>query len=548
MKTNKEKILTGTTISTGIAIGQVFLYHDILTRDVSSYSIKGKDIPYELKRITDSIALVRKDLYQLGRTVSHNISSEDGNIFEAQRLMIEDEEFVYSFEKQIREDLVNAEQVTKNVFRRQIERFDGASNEMIKAKADDLRDIFRKVLRALLGIDTSILGNLPTKAVIIARRLLPSDTVRLDQKNIEGIIVQEGSIHAHSALLARSLGIPALCTDGKEINVVHLGETVIIDGYSNCAIVRPSAKTIENHRRRKAGSSLEVKRRARVIKAVAKTVSGITIPILANANTLEEIGLALKSGCDGIGLFRTETIYLQSKTMPTEDDLFECLRQAVEPVRGKPVTIRLLDIGGDKRLPYFQFEEEFSPFLGLRGIRLLLQNPELLRTQIRVLIRLSIIQRIRILIPMVSIPEEVDEVKRYVRKTQEELDAPSNTTHLELGTMIETPSSALAIKQITAKSDFISIGTNDLTQYIMAASRENPNVAGLYEKGIEYVLPLIENIAKVCEKKGKECCLCGEMANDETILKRFIECGVNQFSVSSFRIPHLKNYVRKLKL
>ena len=211
-------ILTGTTISPGIAIGKAFPYHDILTRDVSSYSIKGKDIPYELKRITDSIAAVRKDLYQLARNVSHNISSEDGSIFEAQRIMLEDDEFTYSFDREIHEELVNAEQVAKNVFRRQIERFDGASSEIIRAKADDLRDIYRRVLRSLLGIDTSILADLPQKAIIIARRLLPSDSAILDQKNVEGIIVQEGSIHAHSALLARSLGIPALCTNGKPID------------------------------------------------------------------------------------------------------------------------------------------------------------------------------------------------------------------------------------------------------------------------------------------------------------------------------------------
>ena len=543
-----EILLNGTTLSPGIAIGQAFPYRDVLTRDVSSYTIAGKDIPYELKRITNAFEEARKDLYQLSRTVSHNISSEEGTIFEAQKLMIEDKEFVRSFETEMRNALVNAEQVTKNVFRRHIERFEGSANKVIKAKADDLRDIFRKVLRSLLGIETSILCNLPENSVIVARRLLPSDTLRLDQKNVQGIIVQEGSIHAHSALLARSLGIPALSTNGTSVDTVKLGETVIIDGYTSCTIVCPAPATVQTYCEKKERSSLEAKKRMNAIRTVSRTASGKTIQIFANANTLEEVDSALKAGCDGIGLFRTENVYLQSRWIPTEDDLFEYLKQAVKPVDNRPVTIRLLDIGGDKRLPYFQFEEEFSPFLGLRGVRLLLKNPDLLKTQLRALLRLSTIRSIKILIPMVSIPEEIVEVRHYVNECREELGSVLQAGSLELGSMVETPSSALAIEELVSVSDFISIGTNDLVQYIMAASRENPNVAGLYEKGFEYVLPLVETIAKVCIRNNRECCVCGEMANDESFLKKFIEHGITRFSVSAFRIPHLKAYVRRLAL
>ena len=539
--------IRGTTLSQGISIGKAFLYHDILTRELSSYSVAIKDVPYELKRISNAITAVKKDLYTLSRTVSHNISSENGNIFEAQRLMIGDDEFAYSLEQELRNELINAEQVAKNVFRRKIDIIENSSNEIIKAKADDLRDILRKVLRSLLGIETSILGKLPKNSIVIARRLLPSDTVNFDQKNIEGIIVQEGSIHAHSALLARSLGIPAFCTNGRPIKeIVHKANT-IIDGYSDEVFVNPTNSFIQSYKKKKESSSLEIKKKSRIIKELTSTQSGKPIRIFSNASTLDEINIALESGCDGIGLFRTETLYLQSKTMPNEDDLYQGLIQAIEPIGNKPLTIRLLDIGGDKRLPYYEFEEEFSPFLGLRGIRLLLKNPELLASQLRVFLRLSKNHNLQILIPMVSISDEIVEVREMLKKCGEEIGINAKHKGIKLGSMIETPSSALSIEDIVKVSDFISIGTNDLTQYIMAASRENPNVSYLYERGIEFILPLIRHIVDVCNNAEKKCSICGESANNEEYLKKYIECGVRQFSVSSFRIPYLKQYVKGLE-
>lgn len=548
MQNNKKGItIRGTTLSQGIAIGKAFLYHDILTRDISSYGVASKDAPYELKRILNAITAVKNDLYALSRTVSHNISTEDGNIFEAQRLMIEDDEFTYSLEKELRNELINAEQVAKNVFRRQIERIENSSNEIIKAKADDLRDILRKVLRSLLGIETSILGKLPKNAIVVARRLLPSDTVKLDQKNIEGIIVQEGSIHAHSALLARSLGIPAFSTNNQPIKEILHGANTVIDGYSEEVFVNPANSFIQFYIKKKNASSLEIKKRTRINKGLSTTKSGKIIRIFSNANTPDEINLALESGCDGIGLFRTETLYLQSKAMPNEDDLYQGLIHAMKPIGNKQLTIRLLDIGGDKRLPYFEFEEEFSPFLGLRGIRLLLKYPELLASQLRVFLRLAQNYDIQILIPMVSISDEIVEVRKMLKECGEEIGINAKHKGLKLGSMIETPSSALSIEDIVKESDFISIGTNDLIQYIMAASRENPNVSYLYGRGIKYILPLVKNIVKACNEAKKNCSVCGESANNEEDLKKYIECGVRQFSVSSFRIPYLKQYVKGLE-
>jgi len=543
-KKNSDLQISGTMISPGIAVGRAFLYHDVLTRDISSYTISPNDVPYELQRITNAIEEVRKEIYQLSRSVSHNISSEDGNIFEAQRLMIEDHQFLYAFEKELRNELTNAERVVKNVFRRQIELLDGSSNEMIKAKADDLRDIFRKVLHRLLGSEKNILAKLPKNAIIIAKRLLPSDTVKLDQKNIEGIIVEEGSIHAHSALLARSLGIPALCTNGKPIKKLSDNGCTLIDGYKQIALLNVTEKTASKYREKRKESSIEVKRRKRTIKGIVKTKSGIPIQLLANANTVEEITASVKAGCDGIGLFRTETLYFQFERLPDEEYLFNSLKRAIEPLGDLPLIIRLLDIGGDKRLPYFDQSDEFSPFLGMRGVRLLLSKPAFLKTQIRALVKLNAIHKLKILIPMVTIPDEVAAVRKVLIQCQKEQGAPEQ---IPLGAMVETPSAALAIDDMLQVADFISIGTNDLTQYVMAASRENPNVAELYDRGGDYILPLVKKVKAACEKHDKQCSICGEIVNNEKYMRQYIEAGIDMFSVSAFRIPHLKSFVKTLK-
>lgn len=548
MSKNKQDItLQCKPMSTGIAIGKAFIYRDILTRDISSYNISEKNVTHELRRITKALSSVKRDLYKLSRSVSHSMSSKEGSIFEAQRLMLDDNEFTGLFETEMRNELTNAEQVTKNVFRKYINRFENLENEIIKSKTEDLHDILRKMLRHLLGIDTNILARLPENSIIISRRLLPSDTIILDRNHVKGIIVEEGSIHAHSAIIARSLGIPALVTNEKILQEIQDRTTVIIDGFSGKAIINPLYSTAGIYRNRQSAIGNELSKKIRSVKGYAKTVSGRTIKLMANANTLQEVQNAKECGCDGIGLFRTEGIYLQHKSLPDEEELYVHLKNALEPAGNIPITVRVLDIGGDKRLPYFQLNNEVSPFLGLRGIRLLLRNPALLKTQINVLLKLHQEFNLRVLLPMVTLPEEVSAVYNMIEGCQKDLKHILKKKNIRLGCMIETPASALAIDEFLQVSDFISIGTNDLIQYVMAASRENPDVADYYEKGIDYILPLIKNIANACKKAGKECSVCGEIVNEEHCLKKFMDCGIDQFSISAFRIPHLKAYIRELK-
>ncbi len=290
MRCNKQEIIIQCkSMSTGIAIGKAFIYRDILTRDISSYDISEKNVSHELRRITNALSAVRKDLYKLSRSVSHSMSSNEGSIFDAQRLMLDDEEFTGLFETEMKNELTNAEQVTKNVFRKYINRFEGLENEIIRSKSEDLQDILRKILRHLLGIENNILTRLPENSIILSHRLLPSDTIMLDRNNVKGIIVEEGSIHAHSAIIARSLGIPALLSNDKFLSHIEDKTTIIVDGTQGKAIINPLFSTMNIYKHRHSVLKSEFSTKIRSLKGLSRTSSGRTIKLLANANTDKEI-------------------------------------------------------------------------------------------------------------------------------------------------------------------------------------------------------------------------------------------------------------------
>ena len=537
--------LNGISLSEGIAIGKAFIYNDILTRDVSSYKIARKNIPYELKRIVTAIGDVKKELYKLGRSISHNVSSSDGSIFLAQKAMLEDASFLSEIHTELQKSLMNAEQVVKNVFRRYINRFSDATSETIKAKAGDLRDILRKVLRNLMGINTSVLEKLPANAIVVTRRLLPSDTIHIDKRNVAGIVIQEGSVHSHSALLARSLSIPAACSDGKSLDFINEDDRIIVDGSSGSILCNPSSAMLTSYREKHRLLSGKQNRDTRIVKNHVKTSRGKTIIIYANASNHSEVSQAVLQGCDGIGLFRTESLYLESKTMPTEKELYDKLRHALAATENLKVTLRVLDIGGDKKLPYFDTGDPISPFLGLRGIRILLKNPDILSTQLKVFVRLGNKFNIRVLLPMITLAEEITTVRKMLDEYCQQY-APHRRKRMELGAMIETPAAVLAIDRIIKVSDFVSIGTNDLTQYVMAAGRESPEVASYFDKGAEHMFTMAKMVADAARKSGKECSVCGEMANDKLHLEHFVKAGISHFSVSPYRIPDLKRNIRNL--
>jgi phosphotransferase system enzyme I (PtsI) len=534
-------------LSDGIAVGTVFAYGDILTRELPFYKISRKDIGYEIERITGSIKEVGKDLHKLSRSISYNIGTTDGDIFDAQRSMLEDSALIDALKKEIYSERINAEQITKSVFQKYIDKLSSSTHEASRAKADDLRGILRRVLRNLLGIGTIVLENLPRSAIVVTRHLLPSDTIRLDKQNAAGIVVEEGSVYSHSALLARSLAIPAVSTEGKSTAFMLDGVPIVIDGTEGKLFYNPEPSILRwyQEKRQSLGTT---GRSTKIIMGPVKTKKGRPISIHANVSDGSDVSRAVSHGCDGIGLFRIESIYLESTVMPTEEDLYNILAHSLKPVGNRTVTIRVLDIGGDKRLSYFETGDQVSPFLGTRGIRLLLRNPELLLMQLRALVQLKRRFNIRVLLPMITLAEEVSKVREMLGSCYQKEGISTTEQQMQLGSMIETPAAVLSIRDIVKVSDFVSIGTNDLTQYIMAAGRESPEVASYYDKGVEHMFTLVRIIAKAAQRQGKECSICGELANDRTNVERFIQKGITHFSVSPYHIQELKKYVTGLEL
>jgi phosphotransferase system enzyme I (PtsI) len=538
-------------LSQGIAIGDAFVYRTMGMRGLSHYRIEENDLFYEQRRLQGSIESVRKDLYNLSKSVSQNLGPRTAGIFDAQRAMLEDAQFMLDLETELHNELINAEQVARSVFRKYILRISASSNEVVRAKADDLRDIFHKVINKLTGVDSHVLESLPPNAIVVTSQLLPSDTVQLDRRNVAGIIVQEGNVHSHSALLARALGIPSICVHGQPLEFILHGDELIVDGVAGLAFHQPDAETKQEYERKKKDLFRQTAKEHRTSIEPVSTRNGMPVKFYANVNNELDAVQASHSGCEGIGLFRVENIFLESRLMPTEAQLYERLRRCVKHLDSRYVmTIRLLDIGGDKGLPYMGREGEIDSFMGLRGIRLLFKNPGLLWMQLRVIIRLRQEFKVRLLIPVVTSAQEIMEVRAMIDECYTEMRAEMRNADLRplaVGPMIETPAAALDIEELLQVSDFVSIGTNDLIQYTMAASRGDPDVSTYYDRGEKVILTFIRHIATMADKAEKECSVCGEMANDMPRLEDLIRAGIRCFSVNPLRIGELRTFVAKIE-
>lgn len=532
-------------ISEGIAVGNAFVYRDVMTRDISSYTISRGDVKGEMQRLSSSLGTVKTQLEDIRKSTGSELGERDSQIFEAQRMVLDDSRLVSDFTEEMYTGLQNAEQVVRNVFSRYIGRFDDSPDEVLRSKADDLRDLLRMMLGSLLGIDLNVLERVPPNSIVVAGRLLPSDTVHLRKKRIAAIAVEEGSRHSHSAFLARSLHIPAVCGCNALVKHIKTNDILVVDALEGSLLVNPDSTTIHAYERRRAEHRKSTPGTLPADHSPAATRGGRSVKILANANNPYDVQRAAELGADGIGLYRLETFYLENSSLPDHEELAAYLSSALPPMREKPVTMRLIDIGGDKHLPYFPVTRGVSPFLGLRGVRVLLKHDELLRSQATAILSLTDRFAFRILVPMVSLPREITAVREIFITVAAEQGIESKRIP-PIGAMVETPAAAIGIRKLIPECDFVSIGTNDLIQYTMAAGRENPEVAEYYEEGIQITMELIAGVSAVCSENNLECSICGEAANEVEHVQAFVERGIKSLSVSPHRIPHLKKVVREI--
>jgi phosphotransferase system enzyme I (PtsI) len=542
--------LKGRSISSGCAIGTAFIFNDIFKRQIKSYSIDQEEICSEMARIKSAMGIVLKDLHRMSNVVRKDIGSSHANIFEAHKLMLSDARLYDDMEKALSDELLNAEQIVQKTFQNWSQRFELAENEIIKSKSDDMQDLGRRLLKVLLGYEETILHHLPPNSIVVAKQLLPSDTVHIHRRNVRGILVEVGGYNSHSAILARALAVPAITHIPDLMDVIRTGQELILDGDTGEVILFPTEadKIILNEKRsvliRKERHALEQSREP-IVHA-----DGQKVTVMANASSKDEVMTSLMRGCDGIGLFRIEQFYLSRKTLPDTQEVYQELRKVFHHARTESITVRLLDIGGDKQLPYITMEDELSPMLGLRGVRVLLKHEQLLKAQIRALLLLNQEYNIRVMVPMVTLPKEMSRIRYVVHMCLEELNRQYNREFrpVKVGAMIETPAAVINVQPIAELSDFLSIGTNDLIQYTMAAGRENSSVCDYYVEGASVVLSSIQKVVRVAEQVNIPCCLCGEMGADLEWTKALLDSGIRHFSVVPNKVPVLKEHLRSLSV
>jgi phosphotransferase system enzyme I (PtsI) len=539
----KQIILKGVALSPGKSIGSVFHYRDVLSRKMTQFSIEPEELPVEMGRVKEALRKVKSDLMNMRNRTREEIGKEHAAIFDAHRLILDDDSIEREIEHEMKARLINADHAVRYVFERLENRMRHAYP--VKQNSYDIEDISRRLLHALRGVEANVLAHIPENTVIFAERLLPSDTVHLDRKKTKAIVTKMGSPHAHSAILARAMKIPAVSRVNIDMDSVVDRTPVIVDGYSGKVIINP-----ERHLRVSLGGEQvkEVTQPDTKVHDRPVYIGGEQVKVQANIGSVEDAEESRVYNADGIGLYRIEHTNMTASILPDETTLTAQIERTIQKVRGMQINLRLLDIGSDKMLPYLDIREEHNAALGLRGVRLLLRYPELLKIQLKTALMLSISHDIRILIPFVSLPDEIIKVREMLKKLKTELFAmdAARKKDIPVGAMIETPSSILRIEEIHRHSDFISIGTNDLVQYVMAADRENQELTDYYEAGNRVVVEWIERVLKIAREQGIECSLCGELAADHRFTKDFLGMGLRNFSVSPHLIGEVRERIRKI--
>lgn len=532
--------LKGKAFSSGFARGIAYVYSDILESNHAAYNISKDQHDAEYDRIDSAKEEVRQQLFDSAKRVGSALNKNVADIFLAQETMLVDPQLVDDLKQTLGQKHVNAEQVIGTVFRRWIRKFRDSPSTMLNERADDIEDLYRRMLRVLVGVEAHKLEKLPENTILVARSLMPSDTVFLTRKSCSGILLEIAAPTAHSTILAREFGVPCVGQVRGLILKVNTGDEILVDGNTGKVFVNPTEVVIETyHTARKK----HVRQSAKAIKnrfKSAATTNGQEVTVMANASSSGDIIRAVDSGADGIGLFRTERFFLAAKALPTVPEFRKYLLRCLKPLGDKSINLRLLDIGGDKIIPYLSLPFELNPFLGRRGVRLLFDFPALLKIQIKAILSVSKKYNVRILIPMVTFAEEVKKVRVMCETISKQMKIPM----IQIGAMIETPAAALAVPSLCKYADFLCIGTNDLTQYVMAADRESALVSKYFRDDHSIILGLLESIAVNAGETPVT--LCGELAVKRDALSSILKTGICSLSIAPLSTPGIKEAVRRV--
>ncbi|OIJ10615.1 phosphoenolpyruvate--protein phosphotransferase [Anaerobacillus alkalilacustris] len=540
-----SKLIKGIGASSGIAIAKAFkLENPDLT--VERKSVDNTDA--EVSKLDLALEQSKKELKVIQETAKQEMGDDKAAIFEAHLLVLSDPELVDAVKDKIKSENINAESAMDDVSSMFITMFESMDNEYMKERAADIRDVSRRVLGHLLGVQTASLASINEEVIIIGEDLTPSDTAQLNRNYVKGFATDIGGRTSHSAIMSRSLEIPAVVGTKEATTQIEAGVLVIVDGIEGNVIVNPTDAEVSEYEAKREGFEAQKIEWAKLVNEKTLSEDGHHVELAANIGTPNDLDGVINNGAEAIGLYRTEFIYMGRNELPSEDEQFEAYKTVVEKMEGKPVVIRTLDIGGDKELPYLELPKEMNPFLGYRAIRLCLEEQDVFRTQLRALLRASHYGNLKIMFPMIATLEELREAKAILNDEKEKLKANGVEVSetIEVGMMVEIPSTAVIADIFAKEVDFFSIGTNDLIQYTMAADRMNEQVSYLYQPYNPAVLRLVSSVIKAAHQEGKWAGMCGEMAGDEIAIPLLLGLGLDEFSMSATSILPARSLIAKL--
>ena len=541
------KSFEGIAASSGIAIGPAFHFH---RGDLHFERHTMTDPATEWARLAAALEAAQQQIAEISARAKAESGKGEADIFEAHALMLEDPDLLETMQQAVRGQALNAEAALQDAAENYAQLLEALDNEYFSARAADVRDVASRVLRILLGVAESPTAGLTTPSIILARDLTPSDTVLLDKSLVLGFCTVEGGATSHTAILARSLGLPAVVGAGPEVLEIPPGATLALDGGAGTLTLEPDEVLIADYRTRQTAVATLLAQARKDAHAPAITRDGHRVEVVANIGNVAGAAAALESGAEGVGLLRTEFLYLEHTHLPDEEEQYQAYRAIVEAFGSRPVILRTLDIGGDKALPYLDFPPEMNPFLGFRAIRLCLARPEIFKPQLRAALRASVGGNLKIMFPMVATVAEVRAARTILEECRAELLAEGQLVaeDIEIGIMVEIPAAALLAERFATAVDFFSIGTNDLTQYTLAADRTNALVAALGSGFQPAVLHLVRNVITAAHAQGKWVGLCGELAGDPLAIPILLGLGLDEFSMNPPAIPLAKQIIRALTL
>ena len=541
------KVLQGIAASSGIAIGQAFV---VEKTEVKVERKKIIDAEAEWKNYLQAVEQSEKELEEIRMQTKTTLGDEQAQIFTAHLLVLHDPELTAQIHTKIISEKVNAAFALQEVAQFFIRMFEDMDDVYMRERAADIRDVTGRVLRNLTQIYINGLSGLTKPVIVIADDLTPSETAQLNREFVLGFVTGMGGRTSHTAIMSRALELPAIVGIGKVENQIQTGDALILDGMEGKLYVHPDAHTISIYEQKKSVHEQQKLAWQKLKNKQTVTLDGHKVHLMANIGSLEDIQAVLENGAEGIGLFRTEFLYMGKSHIPSEDEQFEAYREVLEALAPKPVVVRTLDIGGDKSLPYLEMPHELNPFLGFRAIRLTAKNMELFRPQLRALLRASIYGNLKIMFPMIATKEEFRAAKQLLYQEKESVKKEGYVVSdkIEIGIMIEVPAAALCADLLAKEVDFMSIGTNDLIQYTMAADRMNENVSYLYQPFHPAVLRLVRHVIESAHTEGKWVGMCGEMAGDLSAIPILLKLGLDEFSMSATSILPARSLIRQLNV